>query len=69
MVAMLTACISQTSIQKEAAMKVNYRRLAAGRETARHYESGYKSSSSKNDRRKDDQRRDHREMRDEIYAR
>lgn len=47
-------------------MKVNYRRLAAGRETQRHYESSFKS---KNDRRKDDQRRDHRELREEIFAR
>lgn len=47
-------------------MKVNYRRLATGRETARHYEIGYKS---KNDRRKDDQRRDHRELKEALFAR
>lgn len=46
-------------------MKVNYKRLAAGREAARHYEMGFKKS---HDRRKDG-RNEKRQLREELFAR
>ena len=47
-------------------MKVNYRRIAAGRETARHYEGTIKS---KEGRRKEESNRDRRELREAVFAR